>query len=137
MVSISNFLQCMNMTMSNYVHLSVCCLTVCLFVDRRLFVNVRKSQNSFSNAKTLFSNARTPFSNAKTPFSNDRTPLSNAITPFSNARTTFSKARNSVFGLIYENCRSMDHLHYRLKFHHNFKKHHKISNIPKFRCEML
>jgi hypothetical protein len=23
------------------------------------------------------------------------------------------------------------------KFHHSLKKHHKISNIPKFRCEML
>ena len=40
----------------------------------------------------------------------------------------------------------MDHLHYRLnfdlnksrqKFHHSFKERHKISNIPKFRCEML
>jgi hypothetical protein len=41
---------------------------------------------------------------------------------------------------------TMDHLHYRLnfdlnkfrqKFHHSLKEHHKISNIPKFRCEML
>ena len=41
---------------------------------------------------------------------------------------------------------SMDHFHYRLnfdlnksrqKFHHSLKEHHKISNIPKFRCEML
>ena len=40
----------------------------------------------------------------------------------------------------------MDHLHYRLnfdlntyrqKFHHSLKEHRKISNIPKFRCEML
>ena len=40
----------------------------------------------------------------------------------------------------------MDHLHHRLnfdlnksrqKFHHSLKEHHKISNIPKFRCEML
>ena len=40
----------------------------------------------------------------------------------------------------------MDHLHYRLnfdldksrqKFHHSLKEPHKISNIPKFRCEML
>jgi hypothetical protein len=40
----------------------------------------------------------------------------------------------------------MDHLHYRLnfdlnksrqKFHRSLKEHHKISNIPKFRCEML
>ena len=40
----------------------------------------------------------------------------------------------------------MDHLHYRLifdlnksrqKVHHSLKEHHKISNIPKFRCEML
>jgi hypothetical protein len=31
----------------------------------------------------------------------------------------------------------MDHLHYRLKFEHSLKEHHKISNIPKFRCEML
>jgi hypothetical protein len=23
------------------------------------------------------------------------------------------------------------------KFHHSVKEHHKISNIPKFRCEML
>jgi hypothetical protein len=23
------------------------------------------------------------------------------------------------------------------KFHHNLKEHHKISNIPKFRCKML
>ena len=39
----------------------------------------------------------------------------------------------------------MDHLHYRLnfdlnksrqKFHHSLKEHHKISNIPKFRCEI-
>jgi hypothetical protein len=25
----------------------------------------------------------------------------------------------------------------RQKFHHSLKEHHKISNIPKFRCEML
>jgi hypothetical protein len=25
----------------------------------------------------------------------------------------------------------------RQKFHHNLKEHRKISNIPKFRCEML
>jgi hypothetical protein len=25
----------------------------------------------------------------------------------------------------------------RQKFHHSMKEHHKISNIPKFRCEML
>jgi hypothetical protein len=25
----------------------------------------------------------------------------------------------------------------RQKFHHNLKEHHKISYIPKFRCEML
>jgi hypothetical protein len=25
----------------------------------------------------------------------------------------------------------------RHKFHHSLKEHHKISNIPKFRCEML
>jgi hypothetical protein len=25
----------------------------------------------------------------------------------------------------------------RQKFHHSLKQHHKISNIPKFRCEML
>ena len=40
----------------------------------------------------------------------------------------------------------MDHLHYSLnfdlntyrqKFYHSLKEHHKISNIPKFRCEML
>jgi hypothetical protein len=40
----------------------------------------------------------------------------------------------------------IDNLHYRLnfdldkcrqKFHHSLKEHHKISNIPKFRCEML
>ena len=40
----------------------------------------------------------------------------------------------------------MDHLHYRLnfdlnksrqEFHHSLKDHHNISNIPKFRCEML
>jgi hypothetical protein len=40
----------------------------------------------------------------------------------------------------------IDHLHYRLnfdlnksrqKFHHSWKEHHKISYIPKFRCEML
>ena len=40
----------------------------------------------------------------------------------------------------------VDHLRYRLnfdlnksrqKFHHSLKEHHKISNIPKFRCEML
>jgi hypothetical protein len=24
----------------------------------------------------------------------------------------------------------------RQKFHHSLKEHHKISNIPKFRCEM-
>jgi hypothetical protein len=24
-----------------------------------------------------------------------------------------------------------------LQFHHSLKEHHKISNIPKFRCEML
>ncbi len=44
-----------------------------------------------------------------------------------------------IFGL-------MDHLHYRLnfdlnksrqKFDHSLKEHHKISNIPRFRCEML
>jgi hypothetical protein len=40
----------------------------------------------------------------------------------------------------------VDHLRNRLnfdlnksrqKFHHSLKEHHKISNIPKFRCEML
>jgi hypothetical protein len=40
----------------------------------------------------------------------------------------------------------IDHLHNRLnfdlnksrqKFQHSLKEHHKISNIPKFRCEML
>jgi hypothetical protein len=45
-----------------------------------------------------------------------------------------------------EICDVMDHLHYRLNFdldksrqifHHSLKEHHKISNIPKFRCEML
>jgi hypothetical protein len=25
----------------------------------------------------------------------------------------------------------------RQKFHHSLKEHHKINNIPKFRCEML
>jgi hypothetical protein len=25
----------------------------------------------------------------------------------------------------------------RQRFHHSLKEHHKISNIPKFRCEML
>ena len=25
----------------------------------------------------------------------------------------------------------------RQEFHHSFKEHHKISNIPKFRCKML
>ena len=25
----------------------------------------------------------------------------------------------------------------RQTFHHSLKEHHKISNIPKFRCEML
>ena len=25
----------------------------------------------------------------------------------------------------------------RQKFHHSLKEHHKITNIPKFRCEML
>ena len=43
-------------------------------------------------------------------------------------------------------CHEMDHLHYRLnfdlntyrqKFYHSLKERHKISNIPKFRCEML
>jgi hypothetical protein len=41
---------------------------------------------------------------------------------------------------------AIDHLRNRLnfdlnksrqKFHHSLKEHHKISNIPKFRCEML
>jgi hypothetical protein len=41
---------------------------------------------------------------------------------------------------------SIDHLRNRLNFdlnksrqklHHSLKEHHKISNIPKFRCEML
>ena len=45
-----------------------------------------------------------------------------------------------------EKIHTMDHLHYRLnfdlnksrqKFHHSLKEHHKISNIPKFCCEML
>ena len=44
------------------------------------------------------------------------------------------------------NAALMDHLHYRLNFdldksrqkvHHSLKEHHKISNIPKFRYEML
>jgi hypothetical protein len=43
-------------------------------------------------------------------------------------------------------CQVIDHLRNRLnfdlnksrqKFHHSLKEHHKISNIPKFRCEML
>jgi hypothetical protein len=45
-----------------------------------------------------------------------------------------------------DNREAMDHSHYRLnfdlnksrqKFYHSLKEHHKISNIPKFRCEML
>jgi hypothetical protein len=41
---------------------------------------------------------------------------------------------------------AIDHLRNRLNFdlnksrqnfHHSLKEHHKISNIPKFRCEML
>ena len=85
----------------------------------------------FSNSKTLFANARTPFSNAKTLFSNAKTPFSKARTSFSNAKTSFSNGRtksqnsvfkcqssvfNSVFGLIYENSRSIDHLRNRLNF---------------------
>jgi hypothetical protein len=44
------------------------------------------------------------------------------------------------------NSKSIDHLRNRQnfdldksrhKFHHSLKEHHKISNIPKFRCEML
>ena len=43
-------------------------------------------------------------------------------------------------------CFTIDHLRNRQnfdlnksrqKFHHSLKEHHKISNIPKFRCEML
>ena len=31
----------------------------------------------------------------------------------------------------------MDPLHNEQKYHHSLKEHHKISKIPKFRCEML
>jgi hypothetical protein len=55
--------------------------------------------------------------------------------------------RNLLQSKTYQgNVLAMDHLHDRLnldlnksrqKFHHSLKEHHKISNIPKFRCEML
>ena len=46
----------------------------------------------------------------------------------------------------FKNGKVIDHLRNRLnfdlnksrqKFHHSLKEHHKISNIPKFRCKML
>jgi hypothetical protein len=40
-------------------------------------------------------------------------------------------------GPIFPNERNFDLDKSRQKFHHSLKEHHKISNIPKFRCEML
>ena len=61
----------------------------------------------------------------------------------------FRKKHSTSLALIdiYDKISSaIDHLRNRLnfdlnksrqKFHHSLKEHHKISNIPKFRCEML
>ena len=60
----------------------------------------------------------------------------------------FGAMYSQIFHCFYATTllRNNGHLHYRLnfdlnksrqKFHHSLKEHHKISNIPKFRCEML
>jgi hypothetical protein len=38
---------------------------------------------------------------------------------------------------LFPNEQNFDLDNSRQKFHHSLKEHHKISNIPKFRCEML
>ena len=45
----------------------------------------------------------------------------------------------SLVGLIdhLRNRQNFDLNKSRQTFHHSLKEHHKISNIPKFRCEML
>ena len=65
-----------------------------------------------------------------------------------------NQARKShVFNILYKQCKfyvftlilldlfpneqNFDLDKSRQKFHHSLKEHHKISNIPKFRCEML
>ena len=59
---------------------------------------------------------------------------------------SFNLFADLILKLFSNKLSPMDHLHYRLnfdlnksrqKFHHSLKEHHKISNIPKFRCEML
>ena len=39
--------------------------------------------------------------------------------------------------LLLPNKQNFDQAKFRQKFHHSWKKHHKISIIPNFRCEML
>jgi hypothetical protein len=38
---------------------------------------------------------------------------------------------------LFPNEQNFDLDNSRQKFHHNLKEHHKISNIPKFRCKIL
>jgi hypothetical protein len=46
--------------------------------------------------------------------------------------------KNEAIGIsIIPNEQNFDIDKLRQKFHHSLKEHHKISNIPKFRCEML
>ena len=49
---------------------------------------------------------------------------------------------NKQQNVLIDNLRNTNRLNFdlnksRQKFHHSLKEHHKISNIPKFRCEML
>jgi hypothetical protein len=47
------------------------------------------------------------------------------------------KRDETVNGPIFPNEQNFDLNKSRQKFHHSLKEHHKISSIPKFRCEML
>ena len=50
--------------------------------------------------------------------------------------TTTKTASMAVMDL-FPNEQNFDLDKSRKKFHHSLKEHYKISNIPKFRCEML
>ena len=73
--------------------------------------------------------------------------LAGTSSPFVSPSSSYSKFVVITFTLWSQSVSiQIDHLRNRLnfdlnksrqKFHHSLKEHHKISNIPKFRCEML
>jgi hypothetical protein len=54
---------------------------------------------------------------------------------FSDPQLRVGTARSTMD--LFPNEQNFDPDKSRQKFYHSLKEHHKISNIPKFRCEML